>query len=125
MKSIKKFKNKNSKVICILLIVFLFGWIIAKIYNAQIDQHFVNNQFRTIGKVYDVKYGAKNISIKYKYVYQSKLYWSHKPISNDRFDKSLIGNFFEVILSTENPNLSKLILNKQINNKEKIINSGL
>ena len=66
--------KKNIKPIIILSIIFTVAWLGSRFYNSRITQEIKENKYETIAKVYEVKYGAKNVSIKYKYLYKEKIY---------------------------------------------------
>ena len=105
--------KKQTKAIIFLLILLSGAWIFSVNYNNSIKTEIDENRFETVAKIYDVKYGAKNVSLKYKFRYKGKIYLSGKPL--DKIDKEkFINKYFRIEISIKNPNRNRIFLDQEI-----------
>ena len=115
--SIMKLKLIEQEYVIIFVAIFFIALISYRIYYTnEIDK----NPISTIGKVYDIsitKYTVHNV--KFKYYYNGKLYTGIHRIDSGK-DSLYLGNYYEVIISKNDPKKNKIILRKQILDSIKI-----
>jgi len=116
--------EKKIKPILILSVILILTWLGSEYYNSTISHEIKENEYETIAKVYEVNYGAKNVSIKYKYIYQGKIYLSGKPLDKINTE-DVLNKYFVLHLSTKNPEKNKLFLNKEITDDNIILKAGI
>ena len=97
--------------------MILGAWIFSKIYNHNLEEEIKNNRFQTVAKVYEISYGAKNVSIKYKFRYNDKIYVGGIP--GEKIEKDdVLNNYFKIDISTKNPEKNKIHFDKEVFNKQ-------
>jgi len=82
-----------------------------------------NNKFETVAKVYKFNSNRSFSTYYYIYYYEGKKHIDNDDIDNGSRDLS-IGKFYKVNLSTENPDYSEIILDKEITDTLKIKAAG-
>lgn len=104
-KMIKFFKEKFLPIAIIIVLIY---WIN---YNKKMEDSKLI--VSGIGKVYNYTYSASSDRYyDYKYFYKDKLYKSSEPV--DEINFSLIGKCFEVLINPDDPDKSKLNLEKEL-----------
>lgn len=116
----------GKKTIKILIwLALLFGlWVYVQYHNNSIERKINENKYETIAKVYKIKYGAKNRSLEYKFIYKGKLYESSEPINGSEYVNS-VNKYFVLHLSSKNPKYHRIFLDREVTNPNVIRNSGL
>ena len=94
---------------CILVVLF----IISKIYNNYVAETIQDSKYITVAQVTEIKLGAKNLSIEYKFKFNEKTYRSGLPI-DDWPKTDLINKYFEIHVAKTNPDFNEIFLNREI-----------
>ncbi|SDY09512.1 hypothetical protein SAMN05444411_1234 [Lutibacter oricola] len=120
-------KSKEKIVIGVIAFSIIFYMIFTHFTNIdELDKYGVIS----VGKMIEFGYcnGGANCG-KYEYYYDNKRYTStFRSERNYSFDKKekkeYINRYFEILLSKQNPEISEIYLNKEINNLERIRKIG-
>ncbi|MEM6895409.1 MAG: hypothetical protein AAF554_17060 [Bacteroidota bacterium] len=71
---------KKYAHIIVILLVALIAVLYFKIIRAKIEEEIVKNKYVTMGYVFDQKYGARNVSIVYKYRFKTDTIIASYPV---------------------------------------------
>jgi hypothetical protein len=118
----KPTKIENRITIIIFIIIACFG-IKGLINTYNYNKTINDNKFSTIAKVTKFKYYSRGMSeTHYRYYYNNQVYNNFERIGGS--NEKAVGNFFVVNLSTREPNVSSIQINKVVTNKSTILKSG-
>lgn len=112
--------NVNDKVqlikgIVVFSILFSVTYFFTNRYNENIKDDIENNLFKTVAKVYEVRYGgARNRSYKYKFKYNDDFYFGGVPIDDNGPNFKLVNKYFVLHMSTEHPDKNIIFLDKEV-----------
>lgn len=97
--------------------------IIASIQNYNERKSIENNKYCTIAKVYKSISRRSVGHIYYIYYFNNKEY-NGLENPNGKKGSDLVGKFFEINISKENPKYSKILLDKEVKDKVRIKKAG-
>ncbi|MBC9795224.1 hypothetical protein [Sinomicrobium weinanense] len=112
---------KKEKIV--LLVLFSLFLIFAVYRHFTKASDIENNKLTGIAKIYDISYSHYRYNGDYTFKYEGEWYKGYKHLKEGE-DKSLIGRYFAVEFSSENPAENKLLLNKEIKDTLKIREAG-
>ena len=105
--------GESGKGFVIVLSILILLFIISKVYNNCVDSEIQNSKYNTVAQVDEIKLGAKNISVEYKFKINNRTVYGGLPI--DEFPKkNLVNKSFKVHVSKTNPKFSKIFLDREI-----------
>lgn len=122
-----KEKRKPTKIekwitIIIFAVIAYFG-IKGLINTYNYNKTINDNKFSTIAKVTKFEYYSRGMSeTHYKYYYNNQVYDNFERIGGS--NGNIVGKFFVVNLSTQEPSASSIQINEVVTNKDIILNSG-
>ncbi|CAM4415244.1 hypothetical protein [Zobellia nedashkovskayae] len=115
--------NKNFRGFVLFLVLMLLLYIGSLAYNNYVNKKIQNGKTVTIGRIIKIASGAKNLSVKYQFKLHNEDYRGALPIDN--YPKiNIVGKFFEVHVSQENPVFNKIFLDKEITDSIAILKAG-
>lgn len=112
-------KTKHFNYAAFVLVII---WIIYNFYQGYLyDNEIEKNGVVTIGKITKFKGAGKSPYLVYKFYSNGKSYFSDSPRDNEG---EKIGEFYKVIFSSNNPEVSRIYLDNRITDKTLILKAG-
>lgn len=116
----KAFKEDFAVVFLIAVIIIFYS--ITKLTKDEVNESIENNKYSTIAKVYEIASSRSSRSVKYKYFFDKKTYFSSEFIETKGTE--YLNQYFKVELSTVEPQHSNIFLDIQIKDTFKIKMAG-
>lgn len=112
----------KTKYINYLAFSIVIGWILYNIYQGDIyDKEIENNGITTVGKVTKFKGAGRRAYLRYQFYVNGHSFGSDSP--RDKKGEK-IGEFYKVIYSSKNPEVTRIYLEEKITDTVAILNAG-
>jgi hypothetical protein len=112
-----KTKHFNYLAFSIVIIWLFYNLYHGYIYNKEINEFGVS----TVGKITKLKVASKRPYLDYRYNINGKRVFSDTPIG---IDSAKIGEFYKVIYSSKNPEVTRIYLEEKITDIVAILKAG-
>ncbi len=106
--------RKNIHIILIILIA-VFAIIYLKVYRTTIEDGITKNKYVTVGYVFKQKYGARDVSILYKYTFKDDSLTASYPVENA---EKYLGKRYIVYCDSLKPENNIIFLTSPIKEKK-------
>ena len=111
--------KKNGYLIVIVIFVL---WLIYNFYHGyNHNKELKESGIVTVGKITEFKGAAKGLYLNFKFFIDGKSNFSDSPRDNNG---EKIGEFFKVVYSSKNPEVSRIYLDEKITDTTLILKAG-
>lgn len=115
--------KKKEKIIGLtaLVIIIVFAYFVTNA-KKNIENNIIDNNYQTICMIYKVESRRSFTHAYYYYYYNGKKYetWTNTNLSRN----DILNKFYKVNISTENPQYSKILFEREINDTLEITKAG-